>query len=306
MKNEEFFSGEQLLPLYQKVPFCWKYDKWSEKNIFCSIGSCFADEISSALAGGGLQIEENPNGILYNPVSIADSLERLAEKRFYTAEDFFFHEGVWHSWSHHGSFSHPEREKALENANRKAEKFRNTLEKANCIFLTLSSAVVYEIKSSGKIAANCHRMVPETFERRLLSYPECKENCLRIVENIRKCNKKCVILFTLSPVRHYPGEVLLNSVSKCRLRSAMEELFSEEENIAYFPAYEIVNDSLRDYRFYKEDLVHLSPFAVKIILDLFLKNCFLPSVAEKVRLWRKKCAGECHIPRKDKNGSITS
>ena len=251
------------------------------------------------LAGAGLQIRENPNGILYNPVSIADSLERIAEKHFYTEEDFFFHEGRYHSFYHHGKFSHTDRKTAAENANSVMADFRSALEKAEGIFITLSSAVVYEIRKNGKIAANCHKMPQDTFERRLLSFTECKENCERILRNIRKCNKEGKIVFTLSPVRHYPGEPLLNSAGKAKLRTAIEELLPEKENLSYFPAYEIVNDSLRDYRFYKEDLVHPSPLAVKIVLDTFLKNCFVFSVEEKVRLWRKKCAGEKHIPHKE-------
>ena len=252
------------------------------------------------LAGAGLTIKENPTGILYNPFSIAETLERLAEKHFYTEEDFFFHNGLWHSYSHHGSFSGEDKKAVLEKANREMEDFRILLEKADGIFITLSSAVVYEIRETGKIAANCHKMPPDTFERRLLSFTECKESCERIVTNIRKCNKEGKIVFTLSPVRHYPGEPLLNSAGKAKLRSAIEELLPEKENISYFPAYEIVNDSLRDYRFYKEDLVHPSPLAVKIVLDTFLENCFVPSMEEKVRSWRKKCAGEKHIPRTDR------
>lgn len=287
---------------YQDAAFEWKYKKWDEKSIFASIGSCFAGEITFALAGAGISIGENPNGILYNPVSIADSLERIARKNLYRKEDFFFYEGMWRSYSHHGRFSHTEIEKAVENANREAEGFREYLEKAEGIFITLSSAVVYEIRESGKIAANCHRMAQDTFERRLLSYAECSLHCRRIVENIRKCNPEGIIVFTLSPVRHYPGEVMLNSASKARLRSVIEDMLSAEEKIGYFPAYEIVNDSLRDYRFYKEDLLHPSAAAVKIVLDSFLQNCFLPSVAEKVRAWRKKCARENHIPGGMKNG----
>ena len=298
MKKEYCFTDE-LHCCFQEVPFKWKYKKWDEKSSFVSVGSCFAEEMTLLLAGAGLQIRENPNGILYNPVSIADSLERIAEKRFYTEEDFFFHEDKWHSYSHHGKFSHSDRKTAAGNANSIMEDFRAALEKADGIFITLSSAVIYEIRESGKVAANCHKMPPETFERRLLSFAECKASCERILRNIRKCNKEGKIVFTVSPVRHYPGEPLLNSASKAKLRSAIEELLPEKENISYFPAYEIVNDSLRDYRFYKEDLVHPSPLAVKIVLDTFLKNCFVPSLEEKVRLWRKKCAGEKHIPRKE-------
>ena len=296
MNRNKLFT-ESLLPCFQEVPFKWKYTKWNEKNSFVSIGSCFAQEMTLLLAGAGLTIKENPTGILYNPFSIAETLERLAEKHFYTEEDFFFHNGLWHSYSHHGSFSGEDKKAVLEKANREMEDFRILLEKADGIFITLSSAVVYEIRETGKIAANCHKMPPDTFERRLLSYRECEIYCNRIKENIRKCNEKGIIVFTLSPVRHYPGDPLLNSAGKARLRSVLEDICSHE-NIVYFPAYEIVNDSLRDYRFYKEDLVHISPLAAEIVLDTFLENSFVPSVREKGRLWRKQCARENHIPRK--------
>lgn len=297
MRENTLFT-EGFFHCFQEVSFPWKYKKWDEKSVFASVGSCFAEEMSFLLAGAGLDMEENPNGILYNPVSIADALERIAEKCFYCEEEFFFHEGKWHSYFHHGQFSHPDREKALENANKKLLSFRDQLEKAHGIFITLSSAVVYEIKETGKIAANCHKMHPETFERRLLSYKECEENCRRIIHYIRQCNKDAVIIFTLSPVRHYPGEPLLNSAGKARLRSILHDICMEEK-IVYFPAYEIVNDSLRDYRFYKEDLVHLAPSAVNIIMDIFLEKTFVPAIREKVRLWRKACARQKHIPGKE-------
>ncbi|MBO4305292.1 MAG: GSCFA domain-containing protein [Lentisphaeria bacterium] len=298
------FSAEKWGQCFQEVPFSWKYGKWDEKSVFVSMGSCFSEEIVSLLSGAGLSIRENPNGILYNPVSIADSLERIAENRLYTEEDFFFYDGLWRSFSHHGRFSREERCSAVSAANEALKAFQAGLARADGIFLTLSSAVVYRVRETGKVAANCHRLPQETFERSLLSSEKCLESCVRIVESIRKCNGKGVIVFSLSPVRHYPGEPLLNSVSKARLRCAVEDVL-DREKVAYFPAYEIVNDSLRDYRFYREDLVHPSPLAVEIVLETFLKECFSPSVREKVRLYRKTCAGKNHIPGNGGKGTLS-
>lgn len=280
---------------FQEVPFSWKYKKWDEKSIFASVGSCFASEIVSVLSGAGIRIGENPNGILYNPHSIAECLHRTVAKEYYREDEFFFRNGLWHSFSHHGSFSGPDRDKALQNANQALENFYKTLEECDGVFLTLSSSVVYEEKKTGKIAANCHKEPQEDFIRRLLTHEECTANCRSMVESIRKCNKECIILFSLSPVRHYPGDPVLNSVSKGRILSSMQEVLTQE-NVEYFPAYELLHDSLRDYRYYGEDLLHPSPLAVKIVLEKFLKNCFVPSVGEKVRLWRKMCAQKKHIP----------
>ncbi|MBO5761461.1 MAG: GSCFA domain-containing protein [Lentisphaeria bacterium] len=296
MMKKELFA-ETFQHCFQEIAFHWKHKKWDEKSIFASVGSCFAREMTLLLSGASLDIKENPNGILYNPVSISDALQRVAEMDFYKEEELFLHEGKWHSFFHHGQFSLPDKNLALENINKEVLSFHSQLEKAHGIFITLSSAVVYEVKETEKIAANCHKLPPDVFERRLLSYKECEESCYKIIESIRKCNKEGIIVFTLSPVRHYPGEPLLNSAGKARLRSVLEDV-CDGDKIVYFPAYEIVNDSLRDYRFYKEDLVHISPGAVKIIQDIFLENCFVPLIREKVRLWRKECARENHIPRK--------
>lgn len=200
-----------------------------------------------------------------------ESLKRCSEKLFYTEDEFFKHNGLWHSWQHHGSFSSPDKKAALEKMNKSLANFAEFLEKSSVLIITYSSSVVYIYEE--KIIANCHKVPGKKFSKRVLSVQENIKYMMEAVKEIRKINSKCKIILTLSPVRHYPGNLELNSLSKANIRSAISEI-SEGHNIYYFPSYEIMMDELRDYRFYNEDMLHPSSLAEKIILERFLNWTF--------------------------------
>ena len=251
------------------------YPKFSYESKWCGIGSCFSDNLLGLLENCGFSVCRNPSGIVYNSFSIWQIIDHAIKKKIYTKKDFFEHDGRWHSWNHHGSFSNAKLETAVENANMALAEFTECLEKASVLVLTPSSSVVYCLKDNGLITANCHKVNNNCFERKILSYSENKIYLQKIVEAVLVVNPDCKIIFTLSPVRHYPGDLALNSRSKANLMSALRDICDEfAEKCIYFPSYEILNDELRDYRFYKKDMMHPSELAVELICSRFIDTFF--------------------------------
>lgn len=261
-------------PLMTPVNFTWDLPRFGRNGAIASIGSCFSQNFAETLAGAGFRVASNPNGILYNPVSVADALERIASKTDYLAEEFFEFNGKWRSWFHHGSFADSDQETAVRKCNESSAAFGEVARNCGLFIVTLSSAVVYRLIDSGRVAANCHKVPGTRFRREILSVEECIAQTKRIVGMIRNINPSCVILLTLSPVRHYPGDLVLNARSKAHLLTAIHLCCDLSDNVRYFPAYEIAQDELRDYRFYKEDMLHPTPLAVDLILDRFVSQVF--------------------------------
>jgi len=243
-------------------------------SVVTGSGSCFAEDMLERLFSLGIKGLTNPCGTIYNAVSICNHFERAAENRCYTAGDFFEFNGRWNGWEHHGSFSRPSLDDALEAANSKLQEFRELLKKSNLCVITPSSSVVYEHLPEKKLVANCHKVPGKEFSRRLLKYEENLDALRRIVKSVKALNPDCAIVFTVSPVRHYPGELTLNTLSKSLIFSTLNSILEEFPEIIYFPSYEIVLDELRDYRFYNEDMLHPNDFARKIIFSRFTETFF--------------------------------
>jgi GSCFA family len=251
------------------------YPKFNEKSIWCGVGSCFSENLLLLLEQCGFEVSQNPSGIIYNSYSMYQIIARVVNEKYYSENDFFEHDGSWHSWGHHGRFSNPDLKKAVQTANIALKDFRDRLKIADAVVLTPSSSVVYCLKDSGDIVANCHKVDNKRFEQRILSSGENRKFLTEAMEKIQEFNAKCKIIFTLSPVRHYPGNLILNARSKANLLSALHEVCDEfPENCIYFPSYEILHDELRDYRFYKTDLLHPSEQAVQLICGRFIKIFF--------------------------------
>lgn len=248
------------------------------QRIVCSIGSCFAQDVVSGLFKRDFSGAQNPTGIIYNSVSIDNAIEKSCGNTLYTKADFFEFNGQWHSWEHHGRFSDAELEAAIDKCNSSLIHFREKLKDSSLLIVTPSSSVVYVHDKT--ICANCHRVPNHQFERRLLSVEENVDALKRIVQSVRNFNPGCRIIFTLSPVRHYPGELTLNARSKAHLLTAIHACIEVNADIcAYFPAYEILIDELRDYSFYADDLLHPNEKAKNIILERFAAFLLSPRSA---------------------------
>jgi hypothetical protein len=230
-----------------------------------SVGSCFAETIAGRLERYKFQVTSNPFGVLFNPFSIAAGLESLAAGRKYAPSDLAFADGLWFSYAHHGSFAATTAEEALARMNQSAVTAAVALREADVVIITLGTAWVYE--SEGAVVANCHKQPASLFTRRRLSAGEITERFSPLLEGVLSGKR---VVFTVSPVRHLKDGFAENSLSKATLRVAVEELVERYSNALYFPAYEIVNDDLRDYRFYARDLVHPSDEAAGYVWEKFV------------------------------------
>lgn len=236
-------------------------------------GSCFSENIGQKLIDLKFQVDMNPFGILYNPESIANSLKLLLENRVFTEGDLFFDQGLWNSFYHHSRFSDVDHDVALERINSRISQSNEFLKKADFLVITFGTAWVYELKNTGQIVSNCHKVPAAQFNRFRLGVHEISEAYRILLEELWKFNPNLKIIFTVSPIRHWKDGAVENQVSKATLLLAIDRLITGygDRGCSYFPSYEIMMDELRDYRFYAEDMIHLSTVATGYIFDRFSK-----------------------------------
>ncbi len=245
------------------------------------IGSCFAENMGMKLMENRFAVDCNPCGIVYNPESVAQVLERLMDERVVTPDELIWHEGKWMSWGHHGRFSASEREVCLEKMNARIYRGAEQLRRADVLLITFGTSWVYRHLQSGCVVANCHRFPERDFERFCLSVPEIVGLYERLLEQLERINPGVRVLFTVSPIRHWKDGAHGNQLSKSVLLLAIDELVKRRKRVYYFPSYEIVLDELRDYRFYAEDMLHVSGQAVDYIWTRF-RDTFLSADALQV------------------------
>lgn len=257
-----------------------------------SLGSCFSDEIGTRLKEGGFRIEANPFGTLYNPASIADALDRIIACREVTEADLVQHEGLWHSWHHHGSFSHPTIDETLEACNASLHRAHEALQSARLLMTTFGTAWVFELNGQG-VVANCHKLPADNFVRRKMTVEEIVSLWKPLLERLTSFNPQLSTLFTVSPIRHMADGAHGNQLSKATLLLSIEQLASCGH---YFPSYEIILDELRDYRFFGPDMTHPSPLAVDIVYDRFQQATMSPATIQQAHNNAKAARRQRHIP----------
>lgn len=235
------------------------------------IGSCFTENIGGKMAALKFPVDVNPFGNLYNPASVANGIRFLMQNRKFDKPDLINHNGLWHSFSHHSRFSSVNADESLENINGRLQAASQFLKKANFLFITFGTAWVYEYKLTGQIVSNCHKIPDREFRRFRLKIDEIVGEFTNLLEELQKFNPGLEVIFTVSPIRHLRDGAVENQRSKSVLLLAVDQLVEKfgEECCSYFPAYEIVMDELRDYRFYDEDMTHLSTAAVNHIWEKF-------------------------------------
>ncbi len=249
--------------------------KLKHSNRLLLSGSCFTEQIGGKLAAHKFDVLENPNGILFNPVSIAKAIISYTDEKLYTADDLFCYNEMWASWQHHTKFSSPNPDAAIAAINASQAQASHYVKSADWIFITLGSAFVYEIKNNNDatgrmaVAANCHKIPADKFTRRLLTTGEIVNSLKAMMEAVLAVNKHAKFIFTISPVRHLREGFIDNNRSKAALIHAVHELANATQ-VFYFPAYELVIDDLRDYRFFAEDLVHPNYTATNYVWEKFV------------------------------------
>lgn len=239
-----------------------------------SFGSCFAEHISDRLLNVKFPVLPNPFGILYNPISIADTLQRILSGTHYDATNLTELDGRWFHFDFHGAFSDESRELALEKMNASLEQAHTALPSLRLVIVTLGSAFVWWHRFQERVVANCHKLPGHFFERRLLSVSEVSNALQNAFTAVRQKNPAVRFLCTVSPVRHVRDGLVDNQLSKATLRLALDQLSKEMQDVYYFPAYEIMMDDLRDYRFYQADMIHPTEVAIDYIWDFFRKEIF--------------------------------
>jgi hypothetical protein len=244
----------------------------THKQKIMLVGSCFTEHIGNYLADVKFNVLQNPNGILFEPVGVCNSLISYIDDKRYAATDLFELNEAWHSWMHHSRFSNINREDALVNINRSQQAAHDFLKEADWLIITLGSSFVYKLADSLMPVVNCHKAPAQTFTKHLSTIEEIVTAFDTTVYRLFHFNPKLQIIFTISPVRHVRDGVVENNRSKARLIEAVHHLVNKFSRLYYFPAYELVIDVLRDYRFYDIDMAHPNYMATQFVLEKFAES----------------------------------
>lgn len=243
------------------------------KDKILLMGSCFTEHIGNYLETTKFNVLQNPHGILFEPVGVCDSLVSYIENRKYTEDDLFYLNEAWHSWHHHSRFSSVKKEDAIIEINRSQQQAHEFIKDADWLIITLGSSFVYKLVKNMKPVVNCHKAPAQTFIKHLSTIEEIITTLDTTIHRLFHFNKKLRIIFTISPVRHLRDGVLENNRSKARLIEAVHHMVNKFERLYYFPAYELVIDVLRDYRFYDIDMAHPNYSATQFVLEKFAESC---------------------------------
>ena len=267
-------------------------------------GSCFTEHIGDRLEELKFNALQNPNGILFDPVSVADSLVSYMQNRQYNRDDLFYMNELWQSWHHHSRFSNIDADECLRVINDSQQRAHAFLKEADWIIITLGSSFLIDLISfdaaSSKVSpspfmergqggevANCHRAPAQWFNKKLLEIDEIILMLTDCCGQLWQFNPKLKFIFTVSPVRHIRDGVVDNNRSKARLIETVHHLAGKFDRIHYFPAYELVIDVLRDYRFYDIDLVHPNYMATEYVMEKFAETCIDEESQELMQEIRK-------------------
>lgn len=248
------------------------------------IGSCFTESIGRQFELGHMPVMINPAGTVYNPVSVCNTLDSITGRKKYSSDDLYNHEGTWVSFDHYTDFSSGDPEEILKKINKRSGEALKFISSAKFLFVTFGTARVYRWLRSGRIVSNCHKIPASGFAHELLTVEDITVLWSNQLDKLRSLFPGLKVFFTISPVRHWKDGAHGNQVSKSVLFLAVEKLLEHPSKPAYFPAYELVMDDLRDYRFYEDDMLHPSALAVDYIWDAFC-GCYFDNPT--ISLWQE-------------------
>ncbi|MEO6832518.1 MAG: GSCFA domain-containing protein [Chitinophagaceae bacterium] len=288
-----------------KIPPLPQPIRYTDKLLL--IGSCFTEHITARLTQHKFKTLQNPNGILFNPLSVAKSLEDYASDKSPSEGELFYVNELWNSWDYHSCFSHIHKASALESMKQSQQEASAFIKDADWIVLTLGSAFHYALRKEGRrqsgrenaesFVANNHRAPASWFEKTMSSISEIEGALSRAMAVVAQVNPKAKFLFTISPVRHVRDGLMENSRSKARLIEAVHSLCDSDKNCFYFPAYEMLIDVLRDYRYYDIDLVHPNYAATSEVWDAFVSSCIDPEIVPIMEQVKDIEIAKNHRPR---------
>ena len=259
------------------------------------LGSCFSENIGYKFQYYKFKNTVNPFGILFHPKAIEVFLERVVSQRIYLEDDLVFQNEQYHCFDSHSSLSNSNKNVLLNDLNEILKTVYLEIIQSSHLIITLGTAWVYKYIEQNKVVANCHKIPQKEFSKQLLSVSEITNSLKNIEVLVRKLNSSVKIIYTVSPVRHLKDGFIENQQSKSNLLSAINEYLLKSKS-SYFPSYEIMMDDLRDYRFYKSDMLHPNQVAIDYIWEQFQKAWFLDNtkpIMKKVTTIQK---GMAHKP----------
>ncbi|MFD2917167.1 GSCFA domain-containing protein [Psychroserpens luteus] len=235
------------------------------------LGSCFSENIGEKFEYFKFQKLQNPFGILFHPLAIESLITNAINEKEYTKDDIFFHNEQWHCYDSHSKFSNASEIELLQNLNNQIRSTHQFLKEASNVIITLGTAWAYRFIETDEFVANCHKIPQKRFSKELLSVEQITESLEAIMSLVKSINPKVAFIFTVSPVRHIKDGFVDNTQSKSHLIAAIHQVIEPRNHNYYFPSYEIMMDELRDYRFYKEDMLHPNAIAVNYIWERFVQ-----------------------------------
>ena len=263
----------------------WKIDHETE---ILTIGSCFAEVIGSQLSDAKFPVLNNPFGTVFNPLSIIKILDLALDKKAPNPALFFQNQDkIWLHHDFHSSWWSSDKDDLTLRLTRKLDEIGQYLIKSKVLIITLGTAYAYRHRGTNQLIGNCHKVPADQFVKELLHQDQIMIAFEQLIFRLLSVNRNLKIVLTVSPVRHTKDTLILNQVSKSTLRLVCHKLSEKFRHIEYFPAYEIMVDELRDYRFYKEDLIHPGNIAEEYIFDVFSQGFLTEEARVLIREWSR-------------------
>ncbi len=259
------------MKLQTNIPLTLQENQIDYNSKVLLLGSCFVENMGEKLAYYKFQNLQNPFGILFQPTAIEHLISRAIIGDPFTEDDIFFYNEQWHCFLVHSSLSKPNKDEFLKTLNEKRKELLDYLKSATHIVFTYGTSWVYKNIESKSFVANCHKIPQKKFTKKLISVTNVSTSISKVISLIKEVNPKVTIITTISPVRHLKDGFVENNRSKAHLISGLQNILEEVSNVYYFASYEIMIDELRDYRFYKEDMIHPNKTAISIIWEAFNK-----------------------------------
>jgi lysophospholipase L1-like esterase len=265
------------------------------------LGSCFSENIGNKLSYFKFQSKQNPFGILFHPKAIENLISRALKEELYTEKELIFKNERWHCLDAHSSISAADKNVLLKDLNAALIHTKKQLKEATHVFITLGTSWVYRYLETNAIVANCHKIPQKEFSKELLSVAEVSKTLEQCIAMLKSINKTVSVTFTVSPVRHLKDGFIENTRSKAHLIAAIHTVINSENNTYYFPSYEIVMDELREYRFYKEDMLHPNATAINYIWEKFVSSWFSREAQDTMQEVETVQRGISHRPFNEKS-----
>ena len=293
-RTQRFRGGNNFylcLMFYLPFDIAVSEKKIGYSNHIVLLGSCFADAVGDRMLANKFQVVSNPFGTIYNPISQFKILRgEINENRIIE------NQGIYYHWDAHSKVSSLKEEDLLTLINEKQKEIQSELQRANWLIITFGSAFAYHPKSTGDLVANCHKRAAGEFQKVLLTTEAITTKFEKMIKHLAELNPNLNIILTVSPVRHTRDGLVENNRSKARLIEACHSIIESYDRCSYFPAYEILLDELREYRFYAKDKVHPSSEAIDYIWKRFTETYFDKKTHEFLKKWSSIKSALAHRP----------